>query len=191
LKPEINWKEQLAKFVTQCYNGSRKWLPPNRRHVYNDVYLQSRRSEKIRVCCLIDTSGSCWGDQVKFFGELNGLLKSFGSYVLHCVMCDADVQRHDIYDDENPFPLDNPKDFEIGGGGGSDFRPAFSYIRKNITDVDVMIGMTDGFIDVPHNGPSVPMLWVLTKDGDEDFCPWGQKMKFKNNSYDEGVEMPY
>ena len=33
LKPEIGWKELLAQFVTNCYGGSRRWLPPARRHV--------------------------------------------------------------------------------------------------------------------------------------------------------------
>ena len=58
-KPEIKWQEVLAKFVTKCYNtGNRVWCPPNRRHVYNDLYLQSRRSEKIKVCVCVDTSGA-------------------------------------------------------------------------------------------------------------------------------------
>ena len=39
MKPEIDWREELSMFVTTCYNGTRRWLPPNRRHVYNDMYF--------------------------------------------------------------------------------------------------------------------------------------------------------
>ena len=183
-KPEIDWRERLAQFVTVCYGDKRRWLPPNRRHVYDEIYMQSRRTEKIKICCLIDTSGSCWADQSKFFGELNGLLKTFSGYEMTVIQCDADVHSVDKYDDLNPFPIDNPAGIDIKGSGGSDFRPAFKYIRENSLEFDCMISMTDGYIDVPRNDPGYPVLWVLTKDCDKNFCDWGQKLIFKNSSYD-------
>ena len=66
LKPEISWKELLAQFVTSCYGGSRRWLPPARRHVWQGLYLQSQRSERLRAVVAIDTSGSTQGDRPKF-----------------------------------------------------------------------------------------------------------------------------
>ena len=185
-KPEIDWREKLSSFVTQCYGDKRSWIPPSRRHVYNEIYFPSHRDEKLKVGCLIDTSGSCWGDLTKFFGELCGLLNSFGKYELDVIQCDADVHRVDHYNAENPFPVDDPKSIDIEGCGGSDFRPAFKYIRENAMEFDCLVGFTDGYIDAPKNDPGYPVLWVLTKDGCEDFCDFGQKMKFKHNSYDDG-----
>ena len=43
LKPEIDWKELLAQFVTNCYGGSRRWLPPARRHVGRSACVRSSR----------------------------------------------------------------------------------------------------------------------------------------------------
>ena len=92
MTPEIKWQEVLAQFVTRAYNsGNRSWIPPNRRHIHNDVYLQSRQSSKIRLAVGIDTSGSTYGDRGKFLGELNSLVKSFGNFDLHIIECDAEV----------------------------------------------------------------------------------------------------
>lgn len=185
-RPEINWREELSMFVTSSFGDKRAWLPPQRRHVYNEMYFQSRRCEKIKVAAIIDTSGSCWGDLNKFFAEMNGLLKTFGRYELTIVQCDADVQDVTKYDDENPFPIDDPKAIEVNGCGGSDFRPAFKKLREDgiENDVDCIVVLTDGVIDFPQYPPSKPVLIILTKDGNKECCPWGKKIVFKEHSVD-------
>lgn len=186
--PEISWKEVLAQFVTSCYNGTRRWLPPARRHVYNGIYLQSRRDEKLKVAVAVDTSGSCIGDLPKFFGELTGLLNSFGNYELTLIQNDYDISSVDEYSQDNPFP-DDPSKIKWTGGGGTSFKPPFEWIEKNGKEVDCFIFFTDGeeyfADDVNSKGneypaPPYPVLWILTKDGNENCCPWGQKIKFKN-----------
>lgn len=187
-KPEISWQELLSQFVcSYCGQGKKTWERPNRRHIYNEIYLQSRRTEKVKVGVIVDTSGSCWGDQNKFFSELNNLMKTFGGYELYVVQCDADVQRIDKYDEENPFPIDDPKAIELSGCGGSDFKPAFKALREEgiENDVDVIICLTDGYIDFPTYPPSKPCLIILTKDGNKNCCEWGKKIVFKNDSIED------
>ena len=191
-KPEIPWQEVLAQFVTSCYNGKRRWLPPSRRHVYNEMYFQSRRDEKLKVAVAVDTSGSCIGDLPKFFGELNGLLKSFGQYELIVIQNDYKISSVDRYDDTNPFP-DDPKKIKWVGGGGTSFSQPFIWIRENKPDIDCMCFFTDGFecfteeAETLKTPPPYPVLWILTADGNEDCCEWGRKLKFKNvsSSYDD------
>ena len=47
LNPSLPWQELLKQFVTICYGGERHWLPPARRHIWNDLYLPSMRDERI------------------------------------------------------------------------------------------------------------------------------------------------
>lgn len=184
-KPEIKWQEVLAQFVTTVYNGKRRWLPPSRRHVYNEIYLQSRRNERINVTVAIDTSGSCVGDLPKFFGELISLLKSFGAYDLHVIQCDAAVDKYDHYDDgAHPFDVENTKHIEWSGGGGTSFKPPFKFVREKNIQTDCFIYFTDGYGDAPTYPPSYPVLWILTADGSKDFCSWGQKIRFKEHSFE-------
>ena len=184
-KPEIPWQDHLATFVCSCFGDKRRWCPPSRRHLYNEIYFQSRRSEKIKVAVLVDTSGSCWGDLSKFFSEMNSLLKTFGSYEMTVIQCDAAVHSIVKYSEENPFPIDDPKAIEVEGCGGSDFRPGFKEMReKGIeNDVDCIIVFTDGYIYMPTYPPSKPCLIILTKDGNKECCSWGKKIVFKDDSY--------
>jgi len=186
-KPEIPWQDHLAAFVSGCFGDKRRWTPPARRHIYNEMYFQSRRSEKIKVAVIVDTSGSCWGDLNKFFSEMNSLLKTFGSYEMTVIQCDAAVQDITKYSDENPFPIDDPKAIDISGCGGSDFRPAFKALRDEgiEADVDCVLTFTDGYIDYPDHAPTKPLLIILTKDGNKECASYGKKIVFKNNSYDD------
>lgn len=179
---EINWQETLAQFVTRCYNsGNRSWIPPNRRHVHNGVYLQSRQTAKIKACVVIDTSGSTYGDRQTFLTELNGLVKSFGQYELTIMCADAEVASCNTYTQDDDLDIES-NGFEMAGGGGTSFCPAFDYVLDNQIDCDCLIYLTDGYGDAPKKNPiGIPVLWVITKDGTEDFCDWGQKIRFKRN----------
>ena len=185
---EIKWQEVLAQFVTRCYNsGNRSWIPPNRRHVHNGVYLQSRQATKIKLAVGIDTSGSTMSDRSKFLGELHSLIKSFGMFDLSIIECDAEVgaYKHYTQDDNLDFEIDNGE-YAMSGGGGTAMRPIFDYILDNQIECDALCIMTDGYIDsIPTNPiPSLPVLWVITKGGTADFCNWGQKIQLKYDDND-------
>lgn len=186
---EIPWQEVLAQFVTKCYNsGNRSWIPPNRRHIHNDIYIQSRQATKIKIALGIDTSGSTMGDRSKFLGELYSLINSFGAYSLTIIECDAEVGavKHYTQDDDLSSIIDN-NEYVMSGSGGTAMRPIYDYILDNNIECDCICIMTDGYIDnIPKNPiPSLPTLWVITKDGTEDFCDWGQKIRLKYNDSDE------
>lgn len=188
MTPEIKWQEVLAQFVTRCYNGgNRSWIPPNRRHIHNGVYLQSRQASKIKLAVGIDTSGSTMGDRSKFLGELHSLIKSFGMFDLSIIECDAEVgaYKHYTQDDNLDFEIDNGE-YAMSGGGGTAMRPIFDYILDNQIECDALCIMTDGYIDnIPTNPiPSLPVLWVITKGGTDDFCNWGQKIQLKYDDND-------
>ena len=178
LKPEIGWKELLAQFVTNCYGGSRRWLPPARRHVWKGLYLQSQRTERLRAIVAIDTSGSMSGDLPKFFSELVALLNSFGSYELTVIQCDAEIGKVETFDDCNL--LDPDRKWKVTGGGGTDFRPVFSYVDEHSElDPNLLIFFTDGYGDYPERPPPYPVMWLLTSDG-RCGVEWGQQVKFKH-----------
>ncbi len=177
-KNEIPWQQVLRQFVTQTLGGNRHWLPPNRHHVWKGIYMQSTRQQQFKGVVALDTSGSCIPDLPKFFGELVGLLNSFGKYDLDVIYCDADIQKVEHYsDDENP-PTN--KEWKMYGGGGTDHHPVFNWIDKNHIDPpNVVICLTDGYTSIPDRQPGYPVLWVLTEDGQE--LEWGQNIRLKRS----------
>ena len=181
-KPELNWKELLKQFVTSCYGGSRRWLPPARRYVGMGLYLQSRRNEKFNAVMAIDTSGSTTGDLPQFFAELSNLLKSFGNYELTVIQCDAEIQHIENFSGDTPLPPNYQ--WESYGHGGTSFIPPFEYVKEHKLRPDIFIYLTDGYGDAPEKAPNFPVLWVLTNDGEEPAL-WGKKIKLRaSNNYD-------
>lgn len=180
LEPQIDWRMLLKRFVTSAYGGSRRWLPPARRHVWQGLYLQSMRSEWLRAYLAIDTSGSCTGDLPQFFSELSSLLGTFGNYEITVIQCDAEIGKIETFSSDVPLPRDFK--WTVTGGGGTSFIPVFDYIRSNRIQPDVFVYVTDGYGDAPSKPPAYPVLWVLTSDGTDEFAPWGQKIRLKTPS---------
>jgi predicted metal-dependent peptidase len=174
VKPQLNWKMLLRRFVTSAYGGSRRWLPPSRRHVWQGLYLQSMRGERLKACVAVDTSGSCGGDLPQFFSELGSLLGTFGNYEITVIQCDAAVGRVEKFTSDRPLPKDYA--WKVSGGGGTSFIPVFDYLKAHGMRPDVLVYVTDGYGDAPKKAPPYPVLWVLTSDGTEDFAAWGQKI---------------
>lgn len=177
LRPQIRWQEVLAQFVTSCYGGSRRWLPPSRRHLGRGLYLQSSRKERLRAVVAIDTSGSTTDDLPQFFSELTSLLNSFGDYELTVIQCDCEVQHVETFDADNPF---HAPEWETFGHGGTDFRPPFDYIADHPElEPTCLIYITDGYGPAPDSPPSYPVLWLLTADG-EPPAPWGRELRLRH-----------
>lgn len=165
LRPSFNWKTILARFVTSCYGGGRRWLPPSRRQVYRGLYLPSMRQERLRAVVAIDTSGSTEGDLPAFFSELVGLLQSFGDYALTVLQCDSGIQSVQTFtadDEASPSEIE----WKARGFGGTSFVPVFNYVEEHPElDPSLLVYCTDGYGDAPKKAPPYPVLWVLTKDG--------------------------
>ena len=178
LRPQIRWQEVLAQFVTSCYGGSRRWLPPNRRHISQGLYLQSSRKERLQAAVAIDTSGSTTADLPQFFSELTSLLNTFGDYELTVMQCDCEIQNVEKFDAYNPF---HSPDWKAYGHGGTDFRPPFVYVAEHPEiEPSCLIYITDGCGPAPENPPPYPVLWILTGDGEKP-APWGLDLRLRQS----------
>ena len=177
-KPELPWRELLRQFVTSCYGGSRRWLPPERRHVSRQLYLPSYRDNRMNAVMAIDTSGSTTGDLPQFFAELSSLLNSFGKYDLTVIQCDCSIQHVETFSEAKRFSK-NYK-WESFGHGGTSFVPPFEYVSEHRLRPDIFIYLTDGCGDAPEKPPRFPVLWVLTHDGQKP--AWGRCIKLKPNT---------
>ncbi len=176
-KPSLPWQEMLKQFVTTCYGGKRRWLPPARRHVWQDIYLPSMRDEKLKAVVALDTSGSTQGDLGLFFAELMSLMKSFGQFELDVIQCDAKVQHVEHFNETTPVPSN--KEWKTYGCGGTDFRPVFEYVKTNMKErPDLLLFFTDGGGTAPEKQPGYPVMWVLTQNGSNP-SGWGRETHFK------------
>jgi len=171
---KLHWKEILRQFLTPMFDSTRKWLPPNRRHVYKKMYLPSLQKEKqLNIVIAVDTSGSTTGDIVKtFVSEVYAILNSFGGYTLRLIQCDMEINEDVIFDMDRPFI---PDKFSLKGGGGTDFRPVFELISEGQDPPEVVLYLTDGYGTAPKKEPGYPVIWGVIEGGVMP-AKWGKKM---------------
>lgn len=176
---KLDWKTILRQWTTPFIGGNRTWLPPNRRYVHQGLYLPSRRGCKIEMVAVIDTSGSVWEHGVfDFLSELQAILASFGEYEITVLQIDTEIKDVQVYDFSNPFVA---SEFKICGGGGTEFSPAFEYVKENMgNNIRGLIYMTDGYGRVQPDAPPYPVLWALTEDGRKPI-DWGQVVNLEHN----------
>ena len=177
---KLDWRTILKQWTTPFIGGNRTWLPPNRRHVHKGLYLPSRRGCKIEMVAVIDTSGSVWEHGVyDFLSELQAILASFGEYEITVLQVDTHVNDVQVFDFSNPFVASK---FQIRGGGGTSFAPAFQYVKENKNNnIRGLIYMTDGYGFVQPDAPPYPVLWALTEDGRKPI-EWGQVVTLEHKN---------
>ena len=165
----INWKRTLRLFASAGYRTrvvATTRRPSRRFGTYPGVRI--RRERKLAV--VVDTSGSIGAEAlVAFFAEI-ALIHRSGAEV---VVIEADAAVQKVY----PYKGRTPEQTE--GGGGTDFNPAFRWLREESRQrFDGCIYLTDGNANVPNVRPPCRLLWVVTADGRMgDHLPWGKSIR--------------
>lgn len=163
LEPRLPWQQILNRFASELARNDYSWEMPSQRYAHTGLYLPSLRNKEVgRVAFIIDTSGSV-DDNVlqEFVSEMQGAMLELHFPV---TMLDVDTKV-----------VGEPQELMVGdvvtaqGGGGTDFRPGFEWINKNLFDVKAVFYLTDGFCNSFPDEPDYPTLWVVYDN--EDFKP--------------------
>lgn len=162
LKPKIDWKDALANWFNQKIKENNDWHNPNRRFVQHGIYLPSKRTEHIgHIAVAIDTSGSIGQYELNAFSsELNYIFEGAKPTKVTVIYCDCAINRTEEF-----TPEDFPIQLKPYGGGGTDFKPPFAWVRKNLKDeIAGLVYMTDMYGDFPKSAPEYPVLWMATSN---------------------------
>ena len=136
---------------------------------------------------VIDTSMSCSGELVKkFLEETYGVLSENDSFFrkvnIHIIQCDDQVQTDQKITCEEELKEYMDK-LELKGEGGTDFRPAFSYVDELVRQhtfehLRGMIYFTDGRGIYPAKRPVYETAFVFMEEDyeDVDVPPWAIKI---------------
>ena len=149
--------------------------------------LESREVTKIsEFVIVIDTSYSTNGPLVqKFLEETFQIIQERDSFFhksrIRIIQCDNQVHSATIIKEQRDIPklLHN---FELIGGGGTDFRPAFSYINKLLEDGEFqnlkgVLYFTDGKGIYPAKRPPYETAFLfLGEEEHPDVPAWAMKL---------------
>lgn len=150
--------------------------------------LETREERRIREFVVaVDTSYSTSGDLVRSFlrETLHILLEEnafFSTAEVHILQCD-DAVRDDIVVKNARQAGAVLAKFEIKGGGGTDFRPAFTYVEQlraggGLRSLGGMLYFTDGNGVYPKKKPDYPCAFLFLDEYDEgEVPPWAMRMR--------------
>ena len=161
---KVDWREMLYRYIASYAKSSYSFVPPNMKYLYRGIYLPSLSSDLLRIIITVDTSGSV--DETllgTFLGEVNSVMESYPNYEIDLITADAKVQSHKV------FLPGEALEYEVSGGGGTDFRPVFEYIDNYIDYPTLLLYFTDGMGSFPVLAPGYDVLWVMPEAKEVSF----------------------
>ena len=177
VEPQVNWKEQLRHLVvTRSMHETSTWTRPHKRRLVSQrMYLPRASSFGCGdIVVVIDTSGSIGERELTaFMSELADILRTCRPERVFVLGADAVVASVVELDGHEDIEGNQP---QVKGGGGTDFRPAFDWVRENGIEPDALVYLTDLYGPFPDHPPGYPVVWGATT---EQGVPWGDVVRIK------------
>lgn len=172
-EPKMNWRQLLRQQIQSTIKSDFTFCKPSRRSQMTGAILPGMNVENtIDICVSIDMSGSIGNSQAKdFLGEVKGIMEEFKDYNIKVWCFDTAVYN------EKDFTSDNGElieDYEVIGGGGTDFMANWNYMKENDIVPKKFIMFTDGY------------TWDSW--GDEDYC---DTIFVIHSNHDKNIQAPF
>jgi predicted metal-dependent peptidase len=151
----VDWREALKVALDTHFRDDYRLLPPSKKLLYSGIYLPSSFSQTFRLVIVIDSSGSI--DEAllnTFLSEVNFLMSLAQNYEIELIVCDDKVQSH------KTFFSGDTLEVNLKGYGGTDYRPAFEFVREKFDAVKLLLYFTDLEGIFPKNAPHYEVKWV-------------------------------
>ena len=172
-EPQMNWRELLRMQLESTIKSDYTWMRASRKGWHMDAVMPGMKLDPmIDIAVALDASGSISETMLKdFLGEIQGIMESFPAYRIHVVTFDTEAYNPVQYDSEN---LDDICDYEIKGGGGTDFDCIFNYLKENEIEPKRLVVFTDGYPFGSWGDENyADTVWIL--HGTTTIVPpWGQ-----------------
>jgi predicted metal-dependent peptidase len=170
LQPRLPWRMLLSKYMTAAAREDYNYTRPSRRE--GSAILPSLRSNQIDLVVVIDTSGSISHDEMQeFVSEVDSIKGQVRARItLHA--CDNQLNQ------DGPWEFEFWDEFKLpeslGGGGGTDFSPVFTWLDQNARRPDLLVYFTDAEGVFPKLEASFPVIWLVKG---KSKVPWGQRIQ--------------
>ena len=170
---KMNWRELLRQQIQSTIKSDYTWSRPSRKGWHSGAILPGMNfQDTIDICISLDMSGSIGNEQAAdFLGEIKGIMDEYKDYRIKLWCFDTKVYN------EQDFSADSGEsllDYEIIGGGGTDFMANWRYMKDNDIQPKKFIMFTDGY------------AWDSW--GDPDYC---DTVFIIHSHHDRNLEGPF
>ena len=161
---KIDWREELKSAIDKFHKDDYTLMPPNKKFLHMGIYLPSSISNRFQIAIAVDSSGSV--DEAllnTFLSEVDFLMTTVQNYQIDLLVCDDKIHSHKIFYSGDTLAVD------VKGFGGTDFRPVFEFIDRELRDIKLLLYFTDLEGVFPSQHPSYDIKWVTPKGGQVPF----------------------
>ena len=154
-EPKMNWRELLRQQIQSTVRNDYTFSRPSRKGQMTGAILPGMNfDETIDICIALDMSGSIGDEQARdFLSEIKGIMDEYKDYNIKLWCFDTKVYNEQDFSADGG---DDLMDYEIKGGGGTDFDANWTYMKEEGIEPKKFIMFTDGY---PWSS------W-----GDENYC---------------------
>lgn len=154
-EPQMNWRELLQLKLQSMVKSDFTWQRCSRKMQASGIYLPATNNDfKVTAAIAIDCSGSMDDKMLRdLLSEVKGIMEQFTEFDLQVWCFDTRTYGFAKFTQDNLNDID---DYEIHGGGGTDFMCNWEYMKQEDINPERFIMFTDGY----PNGS-----W-----GDPDYC---------------------
>jgi len=143
-EPKMNWRELLRQQIQSTIKSDFTFSRPSRKGWHTGAILPGMNfMDTIDVAIGIDMSGSIGNKQAEdFLGEVKGIMDEYKDYKIKLWCFDTKVYNEEDFSADGGTDL---LDYEIMGGGGTDFDANWEYMKYNDIQPKKFIMFTDGY----------------------------------------------
>ena len=143
-EPKMNWRELLRQQIQSTIKSDYTFMRPSRKGWHTGAILPGQNFEDtIDICVSLDMSGSIGNEQgADFLGEIKGIMEEYKDYNIKVWCFDTAVYNEADFSADGGEDL---SDYEIMGGGGTDFMANWTYMKENDIQPKKFIMFTDGY----------------------------------------------
>ena len=172
-EPKMDWRELLRMQLESTIKSDYTWMRASRKGWHMDAVMPGMKLDPmIDIALMIDASGSMDDAMLKdILSETASIMESFPAYRIHVASFDTEVYNAKQYDSEN---LEDITEYEIQGGGGTDFDCMFKYLKDNEIEPKRLVVFTDGYPFGSWGDENyADTVWILHGTTSIE-PPWGQ-----------------
>lgn len=166
-----DWREVLANLMEYSIGvGHYDYSRPNPRYTHLGLYMPRMCSVKAPNIVLVRDSSGSVGQEYRniFYAAVSNILEHLKPSLLTVLDVDVAVRKHQSLDELSLTDYDS----SVMGGGGTQFKPAFSYIEEQGIDCDCLIYLTDLQGTIPADAPDYPVIWAIPEGSHRGKIPW-------------------
>ena len=143
--PKMDWRELLNISIQSLLKSDYTFMRQSRKSRSMGIYLPGQKNEdKIDVAIALDVSGSISSSMIEeFLGEISGIMQQFQDFKIRIWTFDTEVNIPG-YKEFDPYNADELTEYQIIGGGGTDFDCNYDFMKNNDIEPDKFIMFTDG-----------------------------------------------